>query len=142
MIGLKKMEFLKKIELEKLTMYLLEGNIIRIVVKERSIIDIDEVKEVQKVKRTFVGDQKHTVIFITPKFGSMTKEARDYSATDDVNMNAIGKAIVLNGLAIRIITNFFINFNKPPVEHRAFETEKEAMDWLKTLSSKVGVLSN
>ena len=127
------MEILKEIELKSVIVYLLEGNLLRIVVKEKSVIDVDEVKEIQKAKRALVGDQKHTVIFITPQWGSMTKEARDYSALPEISVNALGKAVVLNGLATRIITNFFINFNNPPVEHRAFENEKEALAWLKTL---------
>jgi hypothetical protein len=128
------MEFIKKIELDYLTMYLLEDNIIKMIVKEKSIIGIEQVREVQRVKRELIGDQKHSVIFITPKHGSMTTEARNYSATHDVTMNAKGKAIVLNGMALRIVANFFIRFNKPLVEHKAFESEKEAMDWLRTLN--------
>jgi hypothetical protein len=127
-------ESLRKIELNYLTMYLLDENIIKMVVHERCIIGIEEVKEIQRAKRELIGDQKHKVIFITPKFGSMTTEARNYSATEDVTMNSLGKAIVLNGLAIRIIANLFIKFNSPKVEHRAFENEKEAMDWLRTLN--------
>ncbi len=128
------MKVLKDIKLKHVIIYLLEGNILKIVVKEKSVIDVDDVKEIQKAKRALIGDQKHTVLFITPQWGSMTKEARDYSALPEVSANALGKAVVLNGLAIRIITNFFIKFNNPPVEHKVFENEKDALAWLKTLN--------
>ncbi len=124
---------IKEVKLKNLTITLVEDNIIRIEVDEHCIVDIDEVKEVQKVKRSLIGDQRHSVLFITPKFGTMTKEAREHSASKEVNIHAMGKAIVLNGLAMRILANFFINFNKPPVEHRVFENEEDALEWLRTL---------
>ena len=127
------MEVLEEVELKNVIVSLLEDNIIKLRIKEQSIVDIDDVKEVQVVKRKLIGDKKHTVLFVTPKLGSMTREARDYSASPDVNLNAIAKAVVLNGLAMRIITNFFINFNKPPVEHKVFENEIDALEWLRTL---------
>lgn len=127
------MEVIKEVVLKNLTVSLMEDNIIRVKVNEHSIIDVSEVLELQKVKRSMVGDQRHSVMFITPKFGTMTKEARELSASKEVNINAMGKAIVLNGLAMRILANFFINFNKPPVEHKCFENEKNALEWLRTL---------
>ena len=116
------MEVLEEVELKHVFVSLLENDVIKLRVKEHSIIDIDDVKEVQGAKRTLIGDKKHTVLFVTPKLGLITREARDYS-----------KAVVLNGLAMRIIVNFFINFNKPPVEHKIFENEEEALNWIQTL---------
>ncbi len=134
MVSMQKTGVIKHVDLKSVTVSLLEGDIIKLKIKEKCIVDVDDVKEVQAVKRSLIGDKKHTVLFVTPNFGSMTREARDYSASPEVNRNAVAKAIVLNGLAMRIITNFFINFNKPPVEHRAFENEKDALKWLRSLT--------
>lgn len=127
------MEVLEEVELKNVTVSLLENNIIKLKIKEHSLIDVDDIKEMQVAKRNLIGDKKHTILFVTPRLGSMTREARDYSASPEVNLNAIAKAVVLNGLTMRIIANFFIHYNKPPVEHRVFETEKEAFEWLQTL---------
>lgn len=128
------MQVIEKIELKNTTISLLADNIFRIQMKENTVVDIDDVKEVQVYKRKLIGNKKHTVLLISPKHGSATREARDYSASAEVNENAVGKAIVLNSLVMRIIVNFFINYNKPPVEHRAFENEKEALEWLRSLN--------
>lgn len=132
-MSIQETEVLKQVELQKLTICLLPDNMIKMIIKEQSVIDLNDVKEIQNIKRELVGEEEHTVLFITPKMGTMTREARDYSSSQEVTKNALGKAIVLNGLAIRIITNFFINFNKPAVEHRAFENEKDATEWLRSL---------
>lgn len=128
------MEVIEQIELKNATVSLLDRNVIRIKVKEGNLIDIDDVKEIQVAKRKLIGDLKHTVLLISPKHGSATREARDYSASSEVNLNAIAKAVVLNGLVMRIIINFFMNYNRPPVEHRVFENEKEALEWLSGLN--------
>jgi hypothetical protein len=127
-------QVIEKIELKNVTVSLLRQNVVRIKVKEGANLDIDDVKEIQIVKKKLVGNTKHTVMLVSPKTGSATREARDYSASTEVNLNAIAKAVVLNGLVMRIIINFFMNYNKPPVEHRMFENEEEALKWLRSLS--------
>jgi hypothetical protein len=127
-------QVIEKIELENVTVSLLSQNVIRIQVKERALLDVKDVKEIQAAKKKLIGDMKHTVLLVSPKYGSATREARDYSASPEVNLNAKAKAVVLNGLVMRIIINFFMNYNKPPVEHRVFENEKEALEWLRSLN--------
>lgn len=40
------------------------------------------------------------------------------------------QAVLVNTLADRINTNYFIQVAKPIIPFRAFEEEKEALDWL------------
>lgn len=127
------MQVIERIDLKNVTVSLLDQSVVCIKVKEGTHLDIGDVKEIQVAKRKLIGDAKHTVLLISPKCGSATREARDYSASAEVNLNAIAKAVVLNGLVMRIIINFFMNYNKPPVEHRVFESEKEALEWLRGL---------
>jgi hypothetical protein len=128
---LRALEIINSVELKHSVISLMAGNLIKIKVKDHSILDVEDIKEIQKAKRELIGDQKHTVLFVTPRYGSITKEAREFSASHEANENAEAKAIVMNGLAMRIITNFFINYDKPPIEHKAFETERDALEWLK-----------
>jgi hypothetical protein len=131
---LKVPEIINSVTLKNSVISQLQGNIIRVKVKEYSSLDVEDIREILKAKRELINDQKHTVLFITPRYGSITKEAREFSATYEANENAVAKAIVLNGLAMRIIANFFINYDKPPIEHKAFETERDAIEWLKKIS--------
>lgn len=137
MMEVKESEIINSIELKNAVVYLLDGDIIGVKAKEHSVIDLEDVKEVNRAKRELIGNKKHFVLIVTPKDGSITKEAREFSASEEVNLNAIAKAIVMNGLAMRIIVNFFINYDKPPVPHKAFETERDALDWLKKIRASL-----
>jgi hypothetical protein len=121
------------IELEKAKVSLIEGNIIKIDVKENSLVGVEEIKAFQVAKRRLLGDAVHYVLFITPKMGTMTREAREFSASSDVNENAKAKAVVVSSLVMRIIANFFLGTNKPPVLHKIFNSEKDALAWLKKI---------
>ena len=128
------MQVIEQIKLKNMTVSLLDQNVVRIGVKEDTVLEVSDIKEIQEAKRKMIGDAKHTVLLVSPKYGSATREARDYSASPEVNENAIAKAVVLNGFVMRIIINFFMNYNKPPVEHRVFENEKDALEWLRSLN--------
>ncbi len=127
------MEITKKVELEKAIISLLKDDVIKIDIKEYSIIDIDDIKKFQEAKKSLIGNAKHFVLFISPKIGTLTKEAREYSASPEVNLNAKAKAVVVPNLAARLVANFFIKTNKPPIIHKAFVNEKEALIWLRTI---------
>lgn len=114
----------------KATIYLLKGDIVKMVPHENIEMDVKDLEEIQKIKFELVGDRKYGVIFVTPDMGVMTKEGRAFASGPLVNKNAVAKAVVIKNLGMRMMTSFFIKFNKPLVEHRIFEKEEEAIQWL------------
>ncbi len=61
---------------------------------------------------------------------SITSEARALGASDQSNKKMIAQAIVVSGLATRLLGNFFIRFNKPASPTRLFSKTDEAIAWL------------
>ncbi len=130
MLESKTPKIINSIELEKAEISLLENNIIEILIKEYALIEVIDVKKFQEAKRALNGNKKHCVLFVTPKTGIITKEARELSASLEANENAIAKAIISSNLGMRIIINFFISYNRPDVLHKAFESRQDGIDWL------------
>lgn len=95
-------------------------------------MDVKDLEEIQKIKFEMVGERKYAVLFVTPSMGVMTKEARAFVAGALVNRNAVAKAVVIRNLGMRMMTSFFIKFNKPVVEHRIFDKEEDAIAWLRS----------
>ena len=116
----------------KSMIYLLKGDIVKMVPNENIEMDVKDLEEIQKIKFKMVGERKYAVLFVTPNMGVMTKEARAFVAGPLVNKNAVAKAIVIKNLGIRMMASFFIKFNKPVVEHRIFDREAEALEWLQS----------
>lgn len=121
---------LESVDLEKAVVSLLDNNIIKIHVKEHALVELEDIEKIQEVKKSFIGNAVHCVLFIAPRIGTLTKEAREFSATPEVNLNAKAKAIVVPNLGMRLISNFFITMNKPTVTPKIFSNEKEALVWL------------
>jgi len=123
-------EIIREVELPISKVYLLKHNIIKIVPFENAEMGVDDLIQIQAVKRDFIGDEYYGVMFVAPTMGMMTKEARELASQELINKNAIVKAIVLNNLGMRLIASFFLKFNKPVKEHRIFDNETEAFLWL------------
>ncbi len=79
------------------------------------------------------------VIVVMAKNSSMDKEAREHLQSQ--REPAICEAVVLTGLAQRILVNFYFRFNNPAYPSQAFNSLEKAIAWADTYErkDKVGV---
>lgn len=115
---------------EKFTISWIEPGIIRIAVHENVHLEFDDVKEIQIHKSELSKNRKHGVLFITPRFGNISRDAKAYLASPEASLNCIAKAAITANLGMRLLVNFFISVNKPPIIHRAFNEEEKGKKWL------------
>lgn len=66
----------------------------------------------------------------------ITKEARDYFASDKGSEGIIASAILIDSPFLTMIGNFFNNINKPKAPSKLFTNEEEAVNWLKNYMEK------
>jgi len=118
-----------------MTLSILEGAIYKINILEGAEVNQEDVEYIQKTGIELTENRRHYVLFIAPKFGSISNDARKYSATAEASTNVICRAIVVPNLGMRIIANFFIQRNKPVVEHKIFLKEEDALEWLSLKST-------
>ena len=102
----------------------------RIDIFEDAEIDQNDIEEIREAKFKLFGKLSHCVLFVSPEFGSITPEGRKEASSPLQNENAIAKAIIVKNIATRLVSNFFIRFNKPQIPVKVFENEKEALIWL------------
>jgi len=124
---------LASIRLEKVNLSWLEEDIFKIEVNEGADLTAEDIKAMQAPKAEMTQNKKHFVLFVAPHIGNISKEAREFSARPEANVNATAKAIITPNLGMRLLTNFFIRLNKPPVPHKAFSDELEAFKWMMDL---------
>ncbi|MFP4094217.1 MAG: hypothetical protein ACLFUB_07005 [Cyclobacteriaceae bacterium] len=60
----------------------------------------------------------------------MSKEARAFFS-QDAGEDLLALAVIVNNPVTRMLTNFFLQFNKPVYPFRIFTDRKEAICWLK-----------
>lgn len=109
--------------------------LVRIHIHKHADIEEEDIFAINKAKYELVGDRKHTVLFVPGTYASISHDARKASASEAVNRNAIAKAILVSTTHQRIISNFFIKFNRPPVLTAVFNDEAEALAWLKKMET-------
>jgi hypothetical protein len=62
----------------------------------------------------------------------MDPDAREYYSSEEAAQVVCACAGITNSLIGRVIGNFFIGFNRPPTPGRIFNSEEDAVKWLKT----------
>jgi hypothetical protein len=97
-------------------------------------MDLKESTEIIDTISELTNDKKALILNIAGKNTSVTSAAREYSASAAGLRCTIADAYVVTNLAQKILANFYISFNKPLVKTRIFDDEKNAVEWLKSLS--------
>jgi hypothetical protein len=58
--------------------------------------------------------------------------ARVFSASEEGSKYSVAEAFVVKSLSQRLIANFYVKVNKPPIPSKVFNSEKEAIKWLES----------
>ena len=77
-----------------------------------------------------LNDKSFPAIIDGKKVKSMSKEARNYFASPEGYKHIAATALVLDSAVSKIIGNFFLRINKPPIPTRIFTDKAEAFRWL------------
>jgi len=111
--------------------YYLDEDILCVEYDDDLVLDIDMVMEFQAVFAKEAEHRKLKLLVIPGQHTSATMEAREYSQRS--TLNCLKEAIVIQSLAQRIISNFYIAFkNKADYPIKMFNSKEEAVIWLKS----------
>jgi len=106
--------------------------LITIKYKDNIEVGIEEAKLLIEKILCFVNKKRFSVLSdATDITSSMDASARRYIAEhDEVNGLVDAHAIVVNGLSVRIIAQFYIKLNKRKHPRKIFSNLNEAKDWI------------
>lgn len=112
--------------------FYLEEDILCVEYIDDYTVDEDNVMEFHAIFNRETENRKLKLLVLPGENTSATREAREYSQRSI--LASIGEAIVINSLAQRIISNFYISFkNKADYPIKMFNSKEEAIKWLKSL---------
>lgn len=129
-------DHLKHIILNHSTVLLREDGIIEVKFKDDILLNIEDCKELVSHYGHFSPQKKRPILHLIGKYMNVTKEAREFSASEEGLKYSLAEAFVFNSLPHRIIANFYLNVNKPAAPTKFFKTKQEAEVWLKTFLKK------
>ncbi len=112
--------------------YVQEIDLLEVDYQKNTLIDRKEALLVINTSRAFNnGTNKYTMITATKEFFNMTPEARATFAEEmKTGFETEKMALYVNSLAYRIMANFFIRVDKPPIPTKLFSNRDKAIDWL------------
>ncbi len=128
------MSVIEKLETPTAVTYIQDG-IFRIDIKEDAIITLEAAEETFEARKKLQKEEKMLVLMDARKVWQVSKEARKFGANTEVAKLNLAKAIVTgNSLTVKMLGNFFIQFNKPPYPIKLFKSKTKALKWLATFN--------
>ena len=107
-----------------------KDGIVEVLLGDDVCYEICDLKEINKASGELCSYKKHPFLFLAGQFTSISNEARTWGATEEATQLSKAEAYVLKSLAQKIIANFYLSFNKPPVPTKFFSSKMEAEKWL------------
>lgn len=110
--------------------------IIKIVYQDDHEFNIIDAKESLMDIEQITKGKMLPILKIPGKYSSIDNEARKFISSPEGMKYSSAEAFVTTFLPHRIIGNFYMKINKPVKPTAFFETEKQAIEWLKQFVTK------
>lgn len=121
---------------EKYSIEIFENNYLEYKVKEGAIIDAKAVKAGKKAVVAFSPGTKYYVLAEGVEYFTLTKEAREISATKEHSENVIAIAFFTTNISLLLLGEIYNKLNKPAVPIKIFTDRDKAKKWLEEQMKK------
>ncbi len=127
---------MKVIRTQTSEMFLDEHGILHKTVIEDCHVDLQSLKESDKITRELTKGKKVLMLYDARNHFTLTEDAMEHAQKDIFSKQRIATAIVSTKAAIKITVDYMNNIMKSPVPIKIFTTKKEALKWLLTFKDK------
>ena len=123
---------LKNIGLNAADVRLRNDGIIQFLLKPNLTVNLNDAKEIVVAAGEVGEGKKYPILISAGEYTLVDSEVRAYAASEVANKYTIAGAIVIKNLAQKLLGNAYIKFNRPVTPTQLFNSETEAVKWLKT----------
>ena len=95
-------------------------------------MQLENLIEVREKNIEFAKGQDYCVLLESGSFVDYSKKAKEASASEEYSSGRIALAIIINSLAIKILTDIYLRINKPFSPTKAFKNKEDAIKWLQS----------
>jgi len=115
---------------EFVTIKLIKQGIVENLIHEYVELDVYQVEQIKEMNIRLTGGKPYAVLVNADISATVTREARELTASKAFVRNTVAKALLINGVSQRIIANFYIRFNQPAIQTQVFTDREKAIEWL------------
>lgn len=119
------------IELDKFEVTLLEEGIIENFVKPMKHVEANDIIELKEANKSLAQGKPYTVLVSSGHLASISKEAKELTASKEFAQNTIAKALICDSLGTKLVVNLYLKINKPFIHTKSFTNKNEAVNWLR-----------
>jgi hypothetical protein len=117
--------------LDKVKLWLGKDGIVRIIWVPGAEVTLDDARETMAAYLRIYQGKKRPLYVDTKTMKSLTREARQYFAGEEAARVASAVAILVSTPVSRVLGNFYLGVSAPHLPTRLFDSEDEALEWLK-----------
>jgi len=123
-------------ELKPAQVVLEDSGTVRVTLKDEFNVSLEEAQELSSVFGEFCQSEKRNFLIDARNSFAKIPEEVKFIATNDPNQTTTrnATAILINTLANKVLTDFYIRVFKPSVPTKVFNDEEKALKWLDTVS--------
>lgn len=115
----------------KFSVRLIEPGIVENIVLKGSTLEGEDAAVLKKMNLEAAGNKPYCVLVMMEEMTIITKEWKAITSSSEYVQKTIAKAVLVKNMAQGIITSFYLKFNKPVMQTRAFKNREEALEWLR-----------
>lgn len=121
------------ISFEGYFIFLRNDNIIQLQFKAGFSGELEDAINIVNTIKKLGNGIRYPLLVIYSDDNLFSKENREYVASNEISNYVKADALVMKSLALKIIGNFYLKFNKPARPTRMFVDAETAVQWLKGL---------
>lgn len=108
---------------------LYEGRVFHAIIKKGEKITLEMAEQGYGFLNRNGGGRFYN-IYEFESFAEMDPEVREWSANTSGNNYTFVDAIVISNFAQKLIADFYLKFNKPPMPTKIFKSKEKALEWI------------
>lgn len=113
-----------------------KDDVLLIVVKDDSVVSVEDMEQLLKACVQLTGSRKYYSIVDVRVNAGATQGVTEYYAKNEYNQYRYADAFIINTLAMRLLVNFYMTFNKPSVPTKTFNDPELARQWIEEMKQR------
>ncbi len=112
--------------------YVDEDGILHIKIIESANVTLENIKENYNACKVLLGNDKVLILIDSRVKYKFSKEAQIYAASNNIPLNRIATAFLVDSFISRLTAILYIWFKKPVIPTKSFTSKEKATKWLKS----------
>lgn len=132
---LEQLQLIEEQDIGSVIYRLYEGRIFHAIIKKGEKITLEMTEKGYDFLNRNGGGRFYN-IYEFASFAEMDPEVREWCANTSGNNYTFVDAIVISNFAQKLVADFYLKFNKPPMPTKIFKSREKALEWILGMSGE------